>query len=103
MMKHRQGSEEGLVIFDEGLCANVSCGRDGSFVTPPPKAVQSNPISMVCRVWSNGIRSKSRGAILPKLLAFLRSVFTRPDLDYATFQRLESKRTPQEMRKNGLY
>ena len=48
-------------------------------------------------------RRKPRGAILPKLLAFLRSVFTRADLDYATFQRLESKRTPQEMRKNGLY
>jgi hypothetical protein len=48
-------------------------------------------------------RTKSNGAILPKIFAFLCSVFTRHDLDYATFERLESKRTPQAMRKNGLY
>lgn len=46
---------------------------------------------------------KSKSAILPKVLAFLRSLFAQPDLDYATFERLESKRTPQEMRRNGLY
>ena len=46
---------------------------------------------------------KSRSAILPKVFAFLRSLFTQPDLDYATFERLESKRTPQEMRRNRLY
>jgi hypothetical protein len=48
-------------------------------------------------------RTKARAAVMPKLLAFLRSIFTRSDLDYATFQRLESRRTPQEMRRNGLY
>lgn len=45
----------------------------------------------------------SRNAILPKMLAFFRALFTQPDLDYAAFERLESKRTPQEMRRNGLY
>ena len=49
------------------------------------------------------IERKPRTAILPKMLAFFRSLFTQPDLDYATFERLESKRTPQEMRRNGLY
>ena len=46
---------------------------------------------------------KSKSAILPKVIAFLRSLFAQPDLDYGTFERLESKRTPQEMRRNGLY
>lgn len=33
----------------------------------------------------------------------LGSVFQSPDLDYSQFQQLEAKRTPQEMRRNGLY
>ena len=48
-------------------------------------------------------RRKSRNIILPKFLAFFRSAFVQPDLDYATFERLEAKSTRQAMRRNGLY
>lgn len=33
----------------------------------------------------------------------LSSVFQSPDLDYSQFEKLEAKRTPQEMKRNGLY
>ncbi len=46
---------------------------------------------------------RSKDSVLPKVLAFLRSLFVQSDIDYATFERLESKRAPQEMRRNGLY
>lgn len=46
---------------------------------------------------------KPGNAILPKVLRFFRALFTQPDLDYETFEHLESKRTAQEMRRNGLY
>lgn len=34
---------------------------------------------------------------------FLHGIFSSPDLDYSQFDYLESKRSPQEMRRNGLY
>jgi hypothetical protein len=34
---------------------------------------------------------------------FLDEIFSSPDMDYSRFVQLEMKRTPQEMRRNGLY
>lgn len=63
--------------------------------------IQVSPFQAAAQAKSS--EGKSKGAILPKMLAFLRSLFAQSDLDYATFERLESKRTPQEMRRNALY
>ncbi|MER2513198.1 MAG: hypothetical protein ABTQ25_12425 [Nitrosomonas ureae] len=34
---------------------------------------------------------------------FLDGIFSSPDLDYSQYEHLESKRTRQEMKHNGLY
>ncbi len=66
-------------------------------------AAQLHISQIVERTCSEFTQRKSRIVILPKILSFLRPFFSRHDLDYATFLRLESKRTPQEMRRNGRY
>ena len=34
---------------------------------------------------------------------FLYSIFSSPDMDYSQFERLEAKKTPRQMRIDGLY
>lgn len=34
---------------------------------------------------------------------FLHSIFSSPDMDYSQFERLEAKKTPNQMRIDGLY
>ena len=35
--------------------------------------------------------------------SFLQAMFSSPDLDLSQFERLEMKRSPQQMRREGLY
>ena len=65
---------------------------DRNFETPPPIKWDSGA--------DNVVKSESRRS---KLRRFFRTILSCPDFDRATFERFETKRSPQEMRKNGLY